>query len=1236
MNEREDNHQIVSSERDIPGATTQPLGLTRPYAQNWSSHDAFRELYQNWKDSIIQNHGLSLLGFCPTVTETNQEILIVVPKPNTDSHISASLRDCAGYITFKKHSGVVELTNFHALLDRKCLDLGYTTKTNDDRLTGGHGEGLKIAALVLSRNNYHVKICANSCYWNFGFRGKSNRNFYCQITPTSVEKIKRLKLAFETSRKSSSRKFTANIWEDVSICIKKGDTSIEHALTKEEFWHWLQVTIDVNPPANLVRTLAGDLILDDKYSGCLFLRGIKVLSADMDDRGFRVGYNLATGDLSRDRSKLHNPEQESKAIAEIWASAIEQGHQKALSVYVYLLQHHPHSRDVRGADQLVNEATARKIWTELKAQTGKAKNSKDVATIRKDLKKKPQALSSSLWQLLHQYNLVHTPDEELQRLFEVSNAIKLPKTRFAQEIDRALRALFIAIPRTQSLRIVYVTSDDEKTSVVFAKESNILYVHEKWLDISRAHLGVECLASTTYIDDSDGFFCEHVVEEIFHRALALIYRPLKLNYLSSPLEDSPHIIFQTSRGKLQDMPRGIRTETIENKSLKVLWDDGHSRAFSRAYGLQVEYIVILHLLTCFAAMETLLFREKDILCECPRKYVSQMQGFAIFTSLDGEPRFPMVARHKDEAIFGFPPLPLARLEGDSEMAVEVSNAMIPLAESSIQGLGSVSRAGDDNVKSETQTAQELKIETAFSLRSAEADPTLPIIAEAHPELSISVDGTRGQAMEESIINVDDCKTTKAEGYCVWKKEMKGHRIDAFNPKFNIFRSQSRPCTPIEGPFQRCDEIGDLKKNAFIEATYEDPSPRSRCVFYIHDILVREDGDSESAIYLIASRYTFLCDNADLRQGSSSSWLNNELLLHFNDFNLMSKSADGELILMKDMSSWKSSPAIEHTAKAPGFSAPDVLDFSPTDVGLSVGLSEAGCNIKAGIAFCSGHSDAWKRFHPHAEIYDSPTQFIDSVLNETQSTAPLVIAASGMPNDHYSLSSLTILPDEVLAPLKLKALFDSVFLQEPDFVFLELHSIVLNTHISDLVNSILALLGQRYSVELRLVVAEIEPDKRVPIIYLLAAPAYFQSKSVNEMAAELAESAQWRPAFDMEHGPQAKALDDMTIGPCQCAEETESLPKNSGVEPDQENKAKELARGKGFPSKIVDRIQARDYDEVLRSLPSCISKHAGASIFQFTRESGQQIKKRRRSTSDVVPEQPFMVKRLKEGESGTPD
>ena len=53
------------------------------------------------------------------------------------------------FVHYKEKDGMLELTNFKARLSRATLDQGVTSKREKDHLAGAHGEGFKIAALVM-------------------------------------------------------------------------------------------------------------------------------------------------------------------------------------------------------------------------------------------------------------------------------------------------------------------------------------------------------------------------------------------------------------------------------------------------------------------------------------------------------------------------------------------------------------------------------------------------------------------------------------------------------------------------------------------------------------------------------------------------------------------------------------------------------------------------------------------------------------------------------------------------------------------------------------------------------------------------------------------------------------------------------------------------------------------------------------------------------------------------------
>lgn len=259
----------------------------------------------------------------------------------------------------------MEFTNFGSALNRQCLELGYSSKVVDDRLAGGHGEGLKIAALILCRNQHHVKISANGFYWNFRFGGKQGHNFYCRLHPASADKIVRLKAAYEARCAAGrQRQLAANIWEDVSVLIEKGHNN-GCPLKIEELRDWMRTTIDIYPPTERIRTLNGDLILDPAYAGKLYLKGIQVPLVSAGKHDFCFGYNLMSGSLNRDRQQMMDIEEEARNVALIWEGAIRQQEERTVPLYTGLLRYQPLSADVKLAERETSKATAERIWTGL-------------------------------------------------------------------------------------------------------------------------------------------------------------------------------------------------------------------------------------------------------------------------------------------------------------------------------------------------------------------------------------------------------------------------------------------------------------------------------------------------------------------------------------------------------------------------------------------------------------------------------------------------------------------------------------------------------------------------------------------------------------------------------------------------------------------------------------------------------------------------------------------------------
>lgn len=96
------------------------LAISTGYVPDWGITEAFRELFQNALDNEITNPE-NKMGW-----------------------------------TFE--NGTVRITNKSSVLEVETLLLGNSTKANDKKTIGKHGEGYKIAFMVLLRNNKKIKV----------------------------------------------------------------------------------------------------------------------------------------------------------------------------------------------------------------------------------------------------------------------------------------------------------------------------------------------------------------------------------------------------------------------------------------------------------------------------------------------------------------------------------------------------------------------------------------------------------------------------------------------------------------------------------------------------------------------------------------------------------------------------------------------------------------------------------------------------------------------------------------------------------------------------------------------------------------------------------------------------------------------------------------------------------------------------------------------------------------------
>lgn len=241
----------------------------------------------------------------------------------------------------------MEVTNRQATLQPWHLDMGGTSKQNVKNQAGAHGEGLKVALLVLLRRpQNHAARCRSG-----GFSWTAIEKAHDQATSD----VKNNLVPIETSPR-----------EDVQFFIGGNGTGRDEngfptrrtEVTKEQFKNWTKSALflqSVNDN-NIVRTERGDLILDSRFSGSIYLKGLLLKeskngrSASITGKKLQYGYNFADGVANREREFLTHADDELAAILRIWNRAFRLQDNMVAKFHELLNSEKPEYADVSQAE----------------------------------------------------------------------------------------------------------------------------------------------------------------------------------------------------------------------------------------------------------------------------------------------------------------------------------------------------------------------------------------------------------------------------------------------------------------------------------------------------------------------------------------------------------------------------------------------------------------------------------------------------------------------------------------------------------------------------------------------------------------------------------------------------------------------------------------------------------------------------------------------------------------------
>ncbi|KAI8934992.1 hypothetical protein NX059_008658 [Plenodomus lindquistii] len=700
----------------LPNRKVKYLNLTDDYVKSWRCDEAFRECYQNWRDGILRSFKLKLWQFKTIYSDDTKKRRVLIEARNPDT------TDLLGFIEFKYDKerycvGGLKMANFKATLQYNNLGTGGTTKAADKNQTGQHGEGLKLSALVFRRNHYNFRIESGSFKWSFIFK---KGELACQLSRMSDKKLRELK----SKRRGPSELFTAHPWEDVCVIIAapgkartaRGQPEQSAKLHVDDFKKWLKVTLDIDPPVNMVSTSKGDLIRDPLYRSKIYLHGLLLPSGGIKGPNYAYGYNLKEGHTNRDRDSLAGAGEESKSITAIWASAIrsdEETRSDLVTEYTMLLLNSLNKKGdvmLSSSGDGLDKDIAQQVWDEMRTKKDlrgrsrfyyQAEQSKDeVRIIEQSLRMDPYPLDPEMWNLIHAHGLCRTPAEELRHRFESAGVVQVPQHSFALHMERLLRCLLSSSPAMERMELNFVEGGSLDIDAGFFAET--WKIHDKWLTHEGVHNGVSNYTSgetpqneregifdvgqevpRTFCDETspgphDTFACDHAVLELWDIMIAQL-----MDTGNHPdISLAARHLKSLARARVAQMPRHVACTTTTTKgALRVTWESVDSHRFKD------ELVrITLHSEDCYDATNPINVPKKLLglvqdahRCKCPFQLSKNVSDGVTFQNLDSTKSYiPDVSRDEQGAFIAVQPMPIKPLDRDRTVRVDVRASVIPI------------------------------------------------------------------------------------------------------------------------------------------------------------------------------------------------------------------------------------------------------------------------------------------------------------------------------------------------------------------------------------------------------------------------------------------------------------------------------------------------------------------------------------------------------------------------------
>lgn len=218
--------------------------MSLEYVSQWGLVEAVREFAQNAKDAETFN------------------------------------KDNKMYFDYDKDAEILRIGNKNGCLTTETLLLGKTTKANNADMIGQHGEGYKVATVVLMRLGKQVKVYNRSVKEVWTAKIVNSKRYNAKVVVFDIEKVSIFKsvpdhdLIFEIS----------GISEDEYASIVESNLSLQ----------------DLKEGVDYIESRGSKILLGEKFAGKLFVGGLFVTSSRYAKKGYDFKPSLIK--LDRDRS----------------------------------------------------------------------------------------------------------------------------------------------------------------------------------------------------------------------------------------------------------------------------------------------------------------------------------------------------------------------------------------------------------------------------------------------------------------------------------------------------------------------------------------------------------------------------------------------------------------------------------------------------------------------------------------------------------------------------------------------------------------------------------------------------------------------------------------------------------------------------------------------------------------------------------------------------------------------